>query len=90
MNKRTYHRWTDLESQNLYRCVVKYQKNWEQVQIQFPQFTMLQIQNKFLTLQKQVTIQNNIKTDQQVQPITSIENTDILQQIQDILKSQPE
>ncbi|CAL6067958.1 SANT/Myb_domain [Hexamita inflata] len=63
--KRIYHQWTDYESSRLYKCVIKCKRNWTEVQNQFPTFTKLQLQNKYLVMKKQIQKKTEIETDSQ-------------------------
>ncbi|CAL5985542.1 SANT/Myb_domain [Hexamita inflata] len=63
--KRIYHQWTDYESSRLYKCVIKCERNWTEVQNQFPTFTKLQLQNKYLVMKKQIQKKTAIETDSQ-------------------------
>ncbi|CAL6034985.1 Homeobox-like_domain superfamily [Hexamita inflata] len=88
MNKRVYHRWTEEESTRLYKFVLRCDRNWTMVQNQFPQFTMLQLQNKFLVMQKQMQSQKQKNTKvERANSAYSAENTDTLQQLMNILSA---
>ncbi|CAL6072277.1 Homeobox-like_domain superfamily [Hexamita inflata] len=52
-SKRIYHRWSEDEVKLLYKTVVNSNKNWKQVRLMFPQFSLLQLQNKFTMIEKQ-------------------------------------
>ncbi|CAL6020508.1 Homeobox-like_domain superfamily [Hexamita inflata] len=52
-SKRIYHRWSKDEVKLLYKTVVNSNKNWKQVRLMFPQFSLLQLQNKFTMIEKQ-------------------------------------
>ncbi|CAL6058835.1 Myb-like_DNA-binding domain-containing protein [Hexamita inflata] len=52
--ERKYHNWTQEEASQLFKAVQKTGKNWRQVQQMFPQFTLLQIRNKYVAIEKQM------------------------------------
>ncbi|CAL6087193.1 Homeobox-like_domain superfamily [Hexamita inflata] len=62
--KRVYHRWTEHEVRLLYRSVTSSNRNWVSVQEQFPQFSLLQLQNKFTMIEKQFLVQSGRNTKQ--------------------------
>ncbi|CAL6045537.1 Homeobox-like_domain superfamily [Hexamita inflata] len=73
--KRIYHRWTEHEVRLLYRSVTSSNRNWVSVQEQFPQFSLLQLQNKFTMIEKQFLVQSgrNLKQeDFQVQETVQV------------------
>ncbi|CAL6097713.1 Homeobox-like_domain superfamily [Hexamita inflata] len=73
--KRIYHRWTEHEVRLLYRSVTSSNRNWVSVQEQFPQFSLLQLQNKFTMIEKQFLVQsgrNQKQEDFQVQETVQV------------------
>ncbi|CAL6020529.1 Myb-like_DNA-binding domain-containing protein [Hexamita inflata] len=52
--ERKYHNWTQEEASQLFKAVQKTGKNWRQVQQMFPQFSPLQIRNKYVSIEKQM------------------------------------
>ncbi|CAL6072305.1 Homeobox-like_domain superfamily [Hexamita inflata] len=61
--KRVYHRWTEHEVRLLYRSVTSSNRNWVSVQEQFPQFSLLQLQNKFTMIEKQFLVKKEAEND---------------------------
>ncbi|CAL6020510.1 Homeobox-like_domain superfamily [Hexamita inflata] len=61
--KRVYHRWTEHEVRLLYRSVTSSNRNWVSVQQQFPQFSLLQLQNKFTMIEKQFLVKKEAEND---------------------------
>ncbi|CAL6059909.1 Homeobox-like_domain superfamily [Hexamita inflata] len=61
--KRVYHRWTEHEVRLLYRSVTTSNRNWVAVQEQFPQFSLLQLQNKFTMIEKQFLVKKEAEND---------------------------
>ncbi|CAL6058831.1 Myb-like_DNA-binding domain-containing protein [Hexamita inflata] len=81
--KRVYHQWTNEESCRLFKIVLKCKKDWQQVQIQFPEFTKLQLQNKFFVMQRKMQNYKTKKTDSSV-------DSNLLKEIMVLFKSQPQ
>ncbi|CAL6072271.1 Myb-like_DNA-binding domain-containing protein [Hexamita inflata] len=52
--ERKYHNWTQEEASQLFKAVQKTGKNWRQVQQMLPQFSPLQIRNKYIAIEKQM------------------------------------
>ncbi|CAL6034967.1 Myb-like_DNA-binding domain-containing protein [Hexamita inflata] len=78
MSKRTYHSWTEEESARLYKFVLRCERNWAEVQRQFPQFSMLQLQNRFQIMRKQMQLKEQ-KNDEKV--AEAVNNTETIQQL---------
>ncbi|CAL6020535.1 SANT/Myb_domain [Hexamita inflata] len=57
-SKRTYHKWSDEEVMLLYQTVIGSNRNWRVVESTFPQFSLLQLQNKFTLIEKQYHLKN--------------------------------
>ncbi|CAL6059869.1 Myb-like_DNA-binding domain-containing protein [Hexamita inflata] len=58
MSKRAYHKWTEQETILLYKTVISSDRNWRMVERAFPDFSLLQLQNKFTILDQQYNIKN--------------------------------
>ncbi|CAL6072301.1 Myb-like_DNA-binding domain-containing protein [Hexamita inflata] len=56
--KRKYHKWTEREAVLLYKTVVGSDRNWRMVERAFPDFSLLQLQNKFTILEQQYSIKS--------------------------------
>ncbi|CAL6097716.1 SANT/Myb_domain [Hexamita inflata] len=56
--KRKYHKWTEKEAVLLYKTVVGSDRNWRMVERAFPDFSLLQLQNKFTILEQQYSIKS--------------------------------
>ncbi|CAL6050774.1 Myb-like_DNA-binding domain-containing protein [Hexamita inflata] len=64
-NERSYHHWTREETLLLYKTVHKNIGNWKEVMKVFPQFSLLQIQNKYVMIQKQFKLRMRNKEESQ-------------------------
>ncbi|CAL6075112.1 Myb-like_DNA-binding domain-containing protein [Hexamita inflata] len=56
--QRKYHKWTEREAVLLYKTVVGSDRNWRMVERAFPDFSLLQLQNKFTILEQQYSIKS--------------------------------
>ncbi|CAL6059875.1 Myb-like_DNA-binding domain-containing protein [Hexamita inflata] len=86
MNKRVYHRWTDKEARLLYQAVLDSNRNWRAVEKMFPQFSLLQLQNKFTIIEKQY-VTNASRRVQKLQEASPPQPDDTLQALIRILES---
>ncbi|CAL6020534.1 Myb-like_DNA-binding domain-containing protein [Hexamita inflata] len=82
--ERKYHNWTQEEASQLFKAVQKTGKNWRQVQQMFPQFSPLQIRNKYVSIEKQN--QNlNCSLENEREPVQSEQVVDTTQLITDLM-----
>ncbi|CAL6020507.1 Myb-like_DNA-binding domain-containing protein [Hexamita inflata] len=86
MNKRVYHRWTDKEVRLLYQAVLDSNRNWRAVEKMFPQFSLLQLQNKFTMIEKQYVTNASMRVQKQREAST-LQSDDTLQALIRILES---
>ncbi|CAL6072279.1 Myb-like_DNA-binding domain-containing protein [Hexamita inflata] len=86
MSKRVYHRWTDKEARLLYQAVLDSNRNWRAVEKMFPQFSLLQLQNKFTMIEKQYVTNASMRVQKQQEAITP-QPDDTLQALIRILES---
>ncbi|CAL6072311.1 Myb-like_DNA-binding domain-containing protein [Hexamita inflata] len=86
MSKRVYHRWTDKETRLLYQAVLDSNRNWRAVEKMFPQFSLLQLQNKFTMIEKQYVINASMRVQKQ-QEASTLQSEDTLQALIRILES---
>ncbi|CAL6072273.1 SANT/Myb_domain [Hexamita inflata] len=59
--ERAYHHWTKEETLLLYKTVQKNRNNWKEVMKALPQFSLLQLQNKYVMIQKQFKLRTKNK-----------------------------
>ncbi|CAL6089002.1 Conserved_hypothetical protein [Hexamita inflata] len=71
--ERKYHKWTQEETILVFKAVQKTNKNWRLVQEMFPQFSLLQIRNKYVTVEKQMK-QNQLCAENQTEKNYGAEN----------------
>ncbi|CAL6020518.1 Myb-like_DNA-binding domain-containing protein [Hexamita inflata] len=86
MSKRVYHRWTDKEARLLYQVVLDSNRNWRAVEKMFPQFSLLQLQNKFTMIEKQYVTNASMRVQKQ-QEASTLQSEDTLQALIRILES---
>ncbi|CAL6020522.1 Myb-like_DNA-binding domain-containing protein [Hexamita inflata] len=89
-SKRSYHKWTEQETMQLYKIVQSSNRNWRAVGKAFPQFSLLQLQNKYTMIEKQYRLKQAHRTPAYSQNQSLLENDDTLQILLDLISKQSE
>ncbi|CAL6072259.1 Myb-like_DNA-binding domain-containing protein [Hexamita inflata] len=82
--ERKYHNWTQEEASQLFKAVQKTGKNWRQVQQMLPQFSPLQIRNKYVSIEKQMSLSSELQRETIVseREIHDESDTEVIKMIQ--------